>query len=403
MGVFASSEAAAAGDDEPQFSELQCRLERSGLARKQCALIVGVDFSLSNADPEHCATAAAAAADEAAARQRGSVAQAPSIVEDYSRAMRAIGVTLCPFMRENVIQCYGFGDVECDSAVEDAVFSFGSDRGDDEVVAAPLRTRRDLQLTGAEGALQRYHEIAPHATLGREAPSIAAVLRRAADAMVLDAGRVAFHALVILTAGPLLSGGSAGGGERTWEDELVDALRDVAKRRLPLSIVVVMLSNLAEHVAGSSAHAARAEREEAAWACIQRVQIRIADEVSATTFSPPVNFVRVAPRPDLRRVAADALRQLPEHFKSFTKAEVRAAALLAAPGSGSSGGAQGASDLGSCRTEAARCHPVAIVPRPAIPAAQSRSQRMIAWSGWRNSGHRQAAPVPSAPPAPPYQ
>ena len=361
MGAFASSgEVAAAGDGETQFSELQCRLERSGLARKQCALIVGVDFSLSNVD-----LGMSMAADEAAARQRRSVAHAPSIVEDYGRTVRAIGATFCPFMRENAIQCYGFGDSECDSAVEDAVFSFGSDRGDDEVVAAPLRTRRDLQLTGAEGALRRYYELAPHATLGREAPSVAPLLRRAADAMVLDAGRVSFHALVILTAGPLLSGGSAGGAERAWEDELVDALRDVAKRCLPLSVVVVMLSNLAEHAAGSSAHAARAEREEAAWACIQRVQIRIADEVSATTFSPPVNFVRAAPRPDLHRVAADALRQLPEHFKSFAKAEVRAAALLAAPGSGSGGSgsssggdARGADDLQRHRAEATRRHPV---------------------------------------------
>ena len=372
--------------DSHDFAGVQRRLSSSGLAPKQCVLLMGVDFSQSNADDD-----ASAAAPAAASRR----AIEPSIIEDYVRAIRAVGSSLCPFIRENAIQCYGFGDaaVCTPSAAENAIFSFGNDRGDDEAAgfSAPRR-RRDLQLTGFEGVLRRYRRIAPYVQLGPEAASIAPIVRRAADLMVAESsggGRVHFHVLVLLTAGPV-QGRSEEEEEstRAWEDDVVAVLADVSRRRLPLSIIVVMVSNLASHALGSAAHTLRATREEAAWACIQRAQIRVAEEVPTTMFSPPIQFVRASPRPDVQSLAADALRQLPEHYKTYARSS-----------SSDSEEVLRGEVSSSVRDAIATRPPVVLVPRPPLPSAQERAERSTAWLGWRTAASA-VAPIPSAPPAP---
>ncbi|CAI0428169.1 unnamed protein product [Linum tenue] len=120
-------------DNFNSLNQVISALREAGLESSN--LILGVDFTKSN---------------EWSGRysfHRKSLHAVGSVTNPYEQAISIIGRTLSPFDEDNLIPCFGFGDV---STRDEYVFSFYPDH-------RPCR--------GFEEALARYREIIPHLQL----------------------------------------------------------------------------------------------------------------------------------------------------------------------------------------------------------------------------------------------
>lgn len=125
----------------------------------------------------------------------------------YQQAMAIIANTLSAFDDDNLIPCYGFGDVSTGSK---AVFSFFPD---------------DRPANGLTGVSLRYRQVAPLINLA--GPTTFAPLIRQAMRLVLES-ELQYHILVIIADGQVTP---------VCMEETVDAI--VLASRLPLSIIMI--------------------------------------------------------------------------------------------------------------------------------------------------------------------
>ncbi|CAI0428170.1 unnamed protein product [Linum tenue] len=153
-------------DNFNSLNQVISALREAGLESSN--LILGVDFTKSN---------------EWSGRysfHRKSLHAVGSVTNPYEQAISIIGRTLSPFDEDNLIPCFGFGDV---STRDEYVFSFYPDH-------RPCR--------GFEEALARYREIIPHLQLSGPT-SFAPIIDAAIDIVEKSNGQ--YHVLVIIADG----------------------------------------------------------------------------------------------------------------------------------------------------------------------------------------------------------
>ncbi|GJP49157.1 hypothetical protein CLOM_g8407 [Closterium sp. NIES-68] len=169
-------------------------------------LIVAVDFTKSN---------------EWTGKQsfggRSLHAIAPGVANPYEQAIDIIGQTLSAFDEDNLIPCYGFGDV---TTHDSGVFAFNEGQ---------------RPCNGFEEALQRYRAIAPHVQLSGPT-SFAPAIEAAVRAVEESGGQ--YHVLLIIADGQVTrSVDTPPGVFSKQEQDTVDAI--VAASNYALSIVMV--------------------------------------------------------------------------------------------------------------------------------------------------------------------
>ncbi|CAI5527970.1 unnamed protein product [Closterium sp. Naga37s-1] len=186
------------------IAQVQEKLREVGLESSN--LIVAVDFTKSN---------------EWTGKQsfngRSLHAIAPGAVNPYEQAIDIIGQTLSAFDEDNLIPCYGFGDV---TTHDKAVFAFNEGQ---------------RPCNGFEEALQRYRAIAPLVQLSGPT-SFAPAIEAAVRAVEESGGQ--YHVLLIIADGQVTrSVDTPPGVFSRQEQATVDAI--VAASNYALSIVMV--------------------------------------------------------------------------------------------------------------------------------------------------------------------
>ncbi|KAG8385913.1 hypothetical protein BUALT_Bualt03G0094500 [Buddleja alternifolia] len=191
------------GDNYTSLDQVTWALAESGLESSN--LIVGIDFTKSN---------------EWTGKQSFNGRCLHHIGEGlnpYEHAILIIGRTLATFDEDNLIPCFGFGDV---STHDQDVFSFYPD---------------NKPCNGFEEALSRYREIVPHVRLA--GPTSFAPMIKAAISIVDQSGGQ-YHVLVIIADGQVTrSVDSRVGQFSPQESSTIDAI--VKASEYPLSIIVV--------------------------------------------------------------------------------------------------------------------------------------------------------------------
>lgn len=190
-------------DNFSSLDQVTCALRESGLESSN--LILGIDLTKSN---------------EWSGRRsfrRKSLHAISDKPNPYEQAISIIGRTLSPFDEDNLIPCFGFGDV---STRDQYVFSFFGDH-------RPCR--------GFEEVLSRYREIIPHLNLSGPT-SFAPLIRAAIDIVGRNNGQ--YHVLVIIADGqvtrnPDIPKGSLSPQEQATVQAIVDA------SYYPLSIIMI--------------------------------------------------------------------------------------------------------------------------------------------------------------------
>lgn len=180
-------------DRYESIEEVQQGLRQAGLESSQ--LIVGIDFTKSNEWTGQNTFGSRCLHDI-------SLGSNP-----YMEALGIISKTLEAFDDDNVIPCYGFGDV---STHDQQVFSFFPD---------------DLPANGLEGALVRYQQIAPFIQLS--GPTSFAPILQQTMRTVIDSG-MQYHILVIIADGQVTP---------NCLEDTVNAI--VLASQLPISIILV--------------------------------------------------------------------------------------------------------------------------------------------------------------------
>ncbi|GMH34196.1 hypothetical protein BSKO_02030 [Bryopsis sp. KO-2023] len=203
MGATESKAAPAAKAHKPTFKkildqyesieEVQQGLREAGLESSQ--LIVGLDFTKSNEWSGQ---------KTFNSRCLHSISQT---MNPYEHALSIIAKTMAPFDDDNLIPCYGFGDL---TSKDKKVFSFFPD---------------NRPANGLHGAMMRYRQIAPHVQLS--GPTSFAPILRQAMRTVLENGNE-YHILVIVADGQVTP---------SCYQDTVDAI--VLASKLPLSIVMI--------------------------------------------------------------------------------------------------------------------------------------------------------------------
>ncbi|CAI0427879.1 unnamed protein product, partial [Linum tenue] len=190
-------------DNFNSLDQVISALREAGLESSN--LILGVDFTKSN---------------EWSGRysfHRKSLHAVGSVTNPYEQAISIIGRTLSPFDEDNLIPCFGFGDV---STRDEYVFSIYPDH-------RPCR--------GFEEALARYREIIPHLQLSGPT-SFAPIIDAAIDIVEKSNGQ--YHVLVIIADGQVTRNpGIPRGSCSPQEQATLNSI--VAASYYPLSIVLV--------------------------------------------------------------------------------------------------------------------------------------------------------------------
>lgn len=190
-------------DNFQSVKQVQEKLREVGLESSN--LIVGVDFTKSNEWTGK---------QSFQGRSLHAVGPEPN---PYERAISIIGETLAPFDEDDLIPCFGFGDV---STHDNAVFNFFED---------------GRPCNGFAEVLQRYRQILPHIKLSGPT-SFAPIIEAAVRIVELSGGQ--YHVLVIIADGQVTRSVDLGQGEQSSQEKAtVDAI--CAASNYPLSIVLV--------------------------------------------------------------------------------------------------------------------------------------------------------------------
>eukprot|EP01129_Flabellula_baltica_P013463 TRINITY_DN624_c0_g1_i2.p1 TRINITY_DN624_c0_g1~~TRINITY_DN624_c0_g1_i2.p1 ORF type:complete len:249 (-),score=55.71 TRINITY_DN624_c0_g1_i2:218-964(-) len=128
----------------------------------------------------------------------------PYVLNPYQQVIRIVGETLAPFDDDNLIPCYGFGDI---STQDRGVFDF---------------YENGQPCHGFEEAMFRYNQITPH--IQKSGPTSFAPLIKKAIEIVKE--EKSYHILIIIADGQV-----------TEEKPTIDAI--VEASQYPLSIVVI--------------------------------------------------------------------------------------------------------------------------------------------------------------------
>lgn len=192
------------GDDYRSIEQVTEALREAGLESSN--LIVGIDFTKSNEWT-----------GKKSFNGRSLHAVNENVVNPYEQAISIIGQTLSPFDDDNLIPCFGFGDV---TTHDRNVFSF-------------LPNHRPCN--GFEEVLSCYKQIVPHLRLAGPT-SFAPIIEAAIDIVVQSDCQ--YHVLLIIADGQVTRSVDTGSGRLSpQEQSTIDAI--VAASEYPLSIVLV--------------------------------------------------------------------------------------------------------------------------------------------------------------------
>ncbi|XP_038881533.1 E3 ubiquitin-protein ligase RGLG2-like [Benincasa hispida] len=192
------------GDDFESLEQVTDALEKAGLESSN--LIIGIDFTKSN---EWTGTKSFMG--------RNLHDLAGAFLNPYEQAISIIGRTLEKFDDDNIIPCYGFGDV---TTGDREVFSFHPD---------------DRPCHGFEEVLFCYRERVPHVKLA--GPTSFAPIIRNAIRIVNDSGGQ-YHILLIIADGQVTRSIDTRPGHLSpQEQSTIDAIVEASK--YPLSIILV--------------------------------------------------------------------------------------------------------------------------------------------------------------------
>ncbi|GJX45520.1 E3 ubiquitin protein ligase RGLG2-like protein isoform X2 [Tanacetum coccineum] len=187
-------------DSYDSLEQVTEALSRAGLESSN--LIVGIDFTKSNEW------------NGSKSYHSRSLHHIGNGLNPYEQAISIIGKTLAEFDEDNLIPCYGFGDV---TTHDQHVFSFYPE---------------DRSCNGFEDVMGRYREIVPQLTLAGPT-SFAPVIEQAMTIVEKSGGQ--YHVLLIIADGQV--GNGTVHNKSIQEKKTVDAIVQASK--LPLSIVLV--------------------------------------------------------------------------------------------------------------------------------------------------------------------
>ncbi|KAK1424933.1 hypothetical protein QVD17_20274 [Tagetes erecta] len=190
-------------DNYSSLEQVTQALRNSGLESSN--LILGIDFTKSNEWTGKISFNS---------RSLHAIGDTPN---PYEKAIRIIGETIAPFDDDNLIPCFGFGDV---ITHDQEVFSFHDDgspcQGFEEVLACYKRVVANVQLAGPT--------------------SFAPVINAAIDIVEKSGGQ--FHILVIIADGQVTRSINTGDGELSIQEE--KTISSIAEASLyPLVIILV--------------------------------------------------------------------------------------------------------------------------------------------------------------------
>ncbi|KAJ0815368.1 putative von Willebrand factor, type A, copine, von Willebrand factor A-like domain superfamily [Helianthus annuus] len=191
------------GDDYETFEQVTEALVRTGLESSN--LIVGIDFTKSNEWTGERSF------------NRRSLHSIGDVQNPYEQAISIIGKTLPNFDEDNLIPCFGFGDV---STHDQQVFSFYPD---------------SRYCQGFEDVLRRYREIVPNVRLAGPT-SFAPIIEMAMTIVEKSGGQ--YHVLLIIADGQVTRSVDTEYGQLSVQErKTVDAI--VRASNYPLSIILV--------------------------------------------------------------------------------------------------------------------------------------------------------------------
>ncbi|XP_012850359.1 PREDICTED: E3 ubiquitin-protein ligase RGLG1-like isoform X1 [Erythranthe guttata] len=192
------------GDNYNSLQEVTDALKRAGLESSN--LIVGIDFTYSNTWTGKRSYGG---------RSLHHTGDGPN---PYEQAISIVGKTLSAFDEDNLIPCFGFGDVTtCDRDV----FSFSPD---------------NKYCEGFEQVLSQYRNIVPKLRLYGET-SFAPIIEMAMTIVEKSGGQ--YHVLLIIADGQVSrSADTAVGKLSLQEEKTVQAIVE-ASSKFPLSIILV--------------------------------------------------------------------------------------------------------------------------------------------------------------------
>ncbi|KAH6777202.1 Copine phospholipid-binding family [Perilla frutescens var. hirtella] len=195
------------GDNYRTLDQVREALAESGLESSN--LIVGIDFTKSNEWTGR---------NSFDGRCLHHLSEGEEgVFNPYQHAISIIGRTLSRFDEDNLIPCFGFGDV---TTHDRDVFSFYPD---------------SRSCNGFEEALSRYREIVPHVRLAGPT-SFAPIIETAIG--IVDQSGGQYHVLLIIADGQVTRSVDTGAGQLSpQEQNTVNAI--VRASDYPLSIVVV--------------------------------------------------------------------------------------------------------------------------------------------------------------------
>eukprot|EP00250_Pteridium_aquilinum_P019307 c24388_g1_i3 orf=64-996(+) len=194
------------GDNFDSVEQVTAALIGAGLESSN--LIIGIDYTKSNEWT-----------GKDSFNGRSLHAISDSFLNPYEQAIQIVGKTLSPFDEDNLIPCFGFGDV---STRDQAVFSFNPN---------------GLPCNGFEAVLSRYKEITPYVRLSGPT-SFAPIIRVAIDIVEQSGGR--YHVLLIIADGQVTrSVDTEPGKSSPQEQETIDAIVEASKYALSIVLVGV--------------------------------------------------------------------------------------------------------------------------------------------------------------------
>lgn len=192
------------GDDYSSIDQVTEALRNAGLESSN--LIVGIDFTKSNEWT-----------GKKSFHGRSLHSLSENSTNPYEQAISIIGQTLSPFDDDNLIPCFGFGDV---TTHDRNVFSFRANQ---------------QPCNGFEDVLSCYKQIVPHLRLAGPT-SFAPIIEASIDIVVQNDCQ--YHVLLIIADGQVTrSVDTESGRLSAQEQNTIDAI--VAASEYPLSIVLV--------------------------------------------------------------------------------------------------------------------------------------------------------------------
>lgn len=191
-------------DNYNSLDQVTTALRKAGLESSN--LIVGIDFTKSNEWT-----------GKKSFNSKSLHAIGTNTPNPYEQAISIIGRTLSPFDDDNLIPCFGFGDV---TTHDRNIFSFFPDH---------------RPCNGFEEALSRYKAIVPHLRLA--GPTSFAPIIEAAIDIVVQSG-CQYHVLLIIADGQVTRSVDTESGRLSpQEQSTIDSI--VSASEYPLSIVLV--------------------------------------------------------------------------------------------------------------------------------------------------------------------